>query len=332
MPASVDIRGIAVKLLKAHHLRYIDMRSIPDPLTGTQVVVLKFRRDKEHSPKAFFDDLNENGIQYKKLVKDPNAQQIICELWPKGQKRRVSELREKARDQQRSKENGGTTGISNGNMPYVGIPSGGTQAIMIQSVAKDLAEAGYEDEAAALLRIAGEQDWEEFHRRLRKVFVRMRLYTRPEVRQLREQISAEIIKEMGPDVELLKGARGSDLEQHINDCIREHIDLVLDTRGIADSVLRRTADRRGPEQKIAQLQRIRRGFSSLHLRAKETGDTDVALVAKSYVDSLANDIQTLADGGSSTRVSLTDPAVSLVSSRQLDAAYLHLVESAYNAR
>jgi len=332
VPASVDVRGIAVKLLKAHHLRYIDMRSIPDPLTGTHVIVLKFRRDKEQSPKAFFDDLNENGIQYKKLVKDPNATQIICELWPKGQKKRVSELREKVRDQQRSKENGGTSGISNGNMPYVGIPAGGTQAIMIQSIAKELAEAGHGEEAKELLRIAGEQDWEEFRRRMRKVFSRMKLYMRPEVRQLREQISSEIIKEMGPDVELLRGTRGSELEKHINDCLHEHIDLVLDTRGIADSILRRTAEHLSPEQKVAHLQRIRRGFTVLANRASNTGDLDVADVATKYADLLARDIQTLVDGGSSVAVKLDDPVVALVSSRSLDAAYLHLVESTYNAR
>lgn len=332
MPAQVDIRGIAVKLLKAHRLRYIDMRSIPDPLTGTQVVVLKFRRDKEHSPKAFFDDLNENGIQYKKLVKDPNATQIICELWPKGQKRRVSEMREKARSQQRSQENGGSTGVSNGNMPYVGIPSGSAQSMMIQSVAKELAEAGYDEDAEALLRIAGEQDWEEFHRRIRKVFTRMKLYTRPEVRQLREHIASEIVKEMGADAELLKGTRGSDLEKHINDCIQEHIDLVLDTRGIADSVLRRTANHLSPTQQVAQLQKIRRGFTTLQNRAHETGDAAVVQVAKSYVDRLAQDIQTLADGGTDTRVNLADPVVSLVSSRRMDAAYLHLVESSYHGR
>lgn len=330
MPASVDIRGLAVKLLKAHRLRYIDMRSIPDPLTGTQVIILKFRRDKERSPKAFFDDLNENGIQYKKLVKDPEATQIICELWPKGQKRRVSELREKARSQQRSKENGGSSGVSNGNVPYVGIPRGEAQSIMVQSVAKDLVAAGYKDEAKELLRTAGEQDWEEFHRCMRKVFTRMKLYTRPEVRQIREQIASEIIKEMGPDVDLLKGARGSDLEKHINDCVQEHIDLVLDTRGVADSVLRRTASNLNVTQKLAQLQKIRRGFRTLQDRAKQTGDLKVAAIAQTYTDSLGQDIQTLVDGGVETRVNLTDPLISLVSLRHLDAAYLHLVEFSYN--
>lgn len=332
MPAPVDIRGIAVKLLKAHHLRYIDMRSNADPLTGTHVITLKFRRDEKHSPKAFFDDLNENGIQYKKLVKDPDATQIICELWPKGQKRRVSELREKARSEQRAKENGGSTGVSNGNMPYVGIPSGGSQAVMIQSVAKDLAQAGYEEEANDLLRMAGEQDWEEFHRRMRKVFTRLKLHTRPEVRQLREQISAEIVKEMGPDVVLLRGARGSDLEKEINSAIHEHIDLVLDTRGIADSVLRRTASSLSPTQKIAQLGKIRRGFMTLQGRAADTGAASVAAAAKVYVDSLGQDMQVLAEGGTKTTVRLTDPVVSLVSLRNLDAAYLHLVESSYNGR
>jgi len=330
MPASIDIRGIAVKLLKAHHLRYVDMRSLRDPLTGTNVIVLKFRRDKEHSPKAFFDDLNENGIQYKKLSKDPDALSIVCELWPKGQKRQVSEAREKAREQQRAKEKGSTPGGSNGNMPYVGLPAGGTQAVMIQSVAKELADAGHTAEAQELLRIAGEQDWEEFQRRLRKVLVRLKLYTRPEVRQLREQISGEIIKEMGPDVKLLNGAKGSDLEKHINDCILQNIDLVLDTRGIADSVLRRTAGNQKPVTQIAQLKRIRRGFHSLQGRAESSGESAVASRAKNYVDAFDHDIQVLVAGSGHSRVNWADPAVVMVSSRRLEAAYLHLFESSYN--
>lgn len=326
MPASIDIRGIAVKLLKAHHLRYIDMRQIPDPLTGTNVVVLKFRTDKEHSPKAFFDDLNENGIQYKKLSKDPEALVVVCELWPKGQKRQVSELREKIRSQQRSQENESPAGGTNRNMPYVGVPSGGTQAVMIQSLAKDLQKAGHTDEADDLLRIAGEQDWEEFQRKMQKVLGKMNLYTRPEVRQLREAIASEIIKELGPDVELLRGTKGSDLEKHINDAILQNIDLVLDTRGIADSVLRRTASKLTPEHAIVQLKKIRRGFLSLETLAKDSGEPEVAARAAEYAAAIQHDeVATLDD--SARRVDLSDPVVSLVSARRLSAAYLLLVEA-----
>lgn len=328
MPASIDIRGIAVKLLKAHHLRYVAMQATPDPLTGTNVIVLKFRRDKEHSPKAFFDDLNENGIQYKKLVKDPAALEIVCELWPKGQKRQVSEAREKVRSEQRAKENGAGSGPSNGNMPYVGVPSGGSQSMVIQSVARQLEAAGHEEEARELLRIAAEQDWEEFQRKMKKVLARMRLHTRPEVRQLREAIATEIIKEMGPDVELLQGARGSDLEKQINDCILQNVDLVLDTRGIADSILRRTAESLPPETKLAKLKQLRRGFHSLHTRAED--DSNVQVLTASYIKGVDDDIQSTVEGKGPARTNWSDPVVALVSARLLDAAYLQLIESAYN--
>ena len=151
MPGSADIRGIGVKLLKAHKLRYIDMRTIKDPLTGTDVIVLKFRRDKETSPKSFFDDLNENGIQYKKLVKDPEATEIVVELWPKGQKHDVSKARDKARDKARSQKNKGESQVPTNNLHYVGIPSGASKANMITSLANEIKQAGCADEASELL-------------------------------------------------------------------------------------------------------------------------------------------------------------------------------------
>lgn len=325
MPASsIDIRGISVKLLKAHHLRYLDMRIIPDPLTGTKVIVLKFRRDKTHSPKAFFDDLNEHGIQYKKLSKDPDAQTIICELWPKGQKRQVSEAREKARAQQRAMENGGTVGPSNRNMHYVGVPNAGTQAVVIQSLAKDLRTSGHFEEARELMRIAGEQDWEEFDRRMHQVLMHLRLYSRPEVRQLREQVASEIVKALGPDISLLKNTKGSDLEAKINDCIFRHLDLVLDTRGIADSVLRRTASSTNPKALIPQMQRVRRGFKALCALAQDSGDAQVEAKAKEYVQRIASQIDKVLNGSTET-LDMNDPAIALVHGRQIEAAYLHLV-------
>lgn len=316
MTASIDIRGIAVKLLKSHHLRYIDMRTVPDPVTRTPVTVLKFRRDEKHSPKAFFDDLNENGIQYKKLVKDPEAVVIICELWPKGMKRRVSELREKKRSEQRAKENGGVSGPSNGNMPYVGVPSGRAQSVTIQS--------------SKQTKTAGEQDWEEFHRKVNKVLKRMRLYERPEIRQLREAISTEIIKELGPDAELIQGARGSDLEKEINSCIQENIDLVLDTRGLADSVLRRTASSQSIPQRVAQLTSIRRGLARLATMAETNSETLMAKQAATFTKSVEADIQSLLEGKEANNADLSHPVVALVSSRKIESAYLLLMDSVYN--
>jgi len=331
MPGSADIRGIAVKLLKSHRLRYIDMRTVKDPLTGTDVIVLKFRRDKDASPKAFFDDLNENGIQYKKLVKDPDATQIVCELWPKGQKRQVSELRDKARDKARAQKNQGSEPGSTGNLSYVGIPSGQAQSTMITSLARDIRQAGCAEESEELLRLAGGQDWDEFRRKMEKVFRKLKLHARPEVRQLREALSTAILKEMGADAELLKGMRGSDLEKRLNECVTDHIDLIIDTRGLANSILRRVASAAlVPSQKIAQLQGLRRGFMTLAARAQTAREPKVERQALRCAASLYRDIQILAEGGTQIQTNLESPLMEMVSSRNLDAAFLHIIESVSN--
>ena len=327
MPASVDIRAIATKLLKAHKLRYIDMRSLSDPQTGLKTIVLKFRKDRDHSPKAFFDDLNENGIQYKKLSKDPEATEVVCELWPKGQKSRATELREKARQKARSKsQSDGPSGTPSQNLSYVGIPSPGTQPIMISSMAKELKEAGLHEEAEELVKIAGEQDWDEFRRVMGKVFGKMKLYRRPEVRQLREHIAGEILRELGDDSVLLKGLRGSDLEKRINECIYEHIDLVLDTRGIANSVLTRIAA--SPHRVIA-LKSVKRGVDSLVARAEESGQDKAARLARKYASSVAESLSRSLNGEEGLLDVESSTLLRLVAERDLDSAYLFLLEESY---
>lgn len=328
MVASADIRGIAVRLLKTHRLRYIDMRTIKDPLTGTGVIVLKFRRDKERSPKAFFDDLNENGIQYKKLVKDPNAVQIVVELWPRGQKHEVSKARDKARDKARSEKNKTNGAGSNGNLDYVRIPSGANLNV-ITSLAKDLIEAGFDEEADELTRIAGGQDWDEFRRKMGKMFRRLKLHTRPEVRQLKEAIAAAVVKEMAADAALFKGMRSSDLERKFNDSVMEHLDLILDTRGIANSVIRRVASTsESPTNLIVQLKGVKRGLETLASRAQEAEEPEVLAAVMKRVAVVNDDIIALRQGKkASVKTNLDDHFMVLVASRKLDAAFLHLIES-----
>lgn len=312
MPTSVDVRSIAVKLLKAHHLRYIDMKVVPDPLTGIKVIVLKFRGDKEHSPKAFFDDLNENGVQYKKLVKDPKAQTMICELWPKGQKRQVSDAREKAREEQRAKEKGTASGPSNGNVPYVGMPSPGTQAVMVAENKNT--------------KVAGEQDWEEFRRKTAIVVRRLKIHDRPEIRQIREMLAHEIVKELGADASLIKGARGSDLEKSIIDVLYQNIDLVLDTRGVADSVLRRVASTLAPASRMAQVKRISRGLSELKRLAEFTGERAISKKVAEYQSNVDKAQAAVASGETPSLLLEDDDIISLVASRNVEAAYLRLLE------
>lgn len=326
MVASADIRGIAVRLLKTHRLRYIDMRTIKDPLTGTGVIVLKFRRDKERSPKAFFDDLNENGIQYKKLVKDPNAVQIVVELWPRGQKHEVSKARDEARDKARSEKNKTNGAGSNGNLDYVRIPSGANLNV-ITSLAKDLIAAGFEEEAEELTRVAGGQDWDEFRRKMGKMFRRLKLHARPEIRQLREAIVAAVMKEMAADAELFRGMRGTELERKFNDSVIEHLDLILDTRSIANSLLRRVAAASSdPAKLVVQLKGVKRGLEALAARAEEAEEPEVLTAVMKRVATVSTDIDLLREGKSSVKTDLNDHFLTLVASRQLDAAFLYLIE------
>jgi hypothetical protein len=329
MPGAIDVRTLVVKLLKAHHLRYKAFGKQPDPETGVEVTLLTFCRDQDHNPKAFFDAVNETGLQYKKLTKDPNATEITCELWPRGMKGKVTEMREDSRKGvgtgQGTKDQGESGGSPGGTLRYLEIPpSGETNSQMIQSVAKELVEAGCVEEAAELLRIgAGGQDWNEFRRKVSRMFHRIKLHQRPEIRQMREQIANEIVSTMGLDSELFSGLRGSDLEKQINEVLHDNIDLVLDTRGIADSVLRRTASCSSGVPKIAKLKNLRRGVLMV-------GSMGHGQEWRRKVNNLTRDINIDIDreihgSKNSQLIDVDSPLMVLLAERNIEAAYLMLL-------
>jgi len=319
---------MVVKLLKAHHLRYINFWKEPDPQTGVEVTLLKFRGDKEHNPKSFFDSLNSAGLQYKKLSKDPNATEIICEIWPRGAKKRINEMRDKAStgvsDGESAQNQGESGGSPGGSLRYLEIPNGEANSNMINSVARDLIKAGCAEEAKELLSLAsGGQDWDEFRRKVSRMFHRIKLHSRPEIRQIREQIAGEIVSTMGLDAELFSGMRGSDLEEKINEIVQDNIDSILDTRGIADSVLRRTASVGSTVNKIAKLRRMRRGINAVYEMAE---DDSVLIKAASIRSSLDNEIKMEADGTTGTRsIDHSSPLMVLLAERNVEAAYLMLL-------
>lgn len=322
-----DIRTLVVKLLHAHHLRYMNYWKEPDPQTGVEVTLLKFRRDKEHNPKAFFDGLNEAGLQYKKLSKDPEALEIVCELWPRGAKGKVTEMREDASQGvgkgQKPKDQGESGGSPGGSLRYLAIPpSGETNSIMVQSVAQELVEAGCVEEAEELLRIGdGGQDWDEFRRKVSRMFQRIKLYQRPEIRQIKEQIANEIVSTMGLDAELFAGLRGSDLEKRINEVVHENVDLILDTRGIADSILRRTASVGVP--KIARLRRMRRQTEAVRAFSDETSVQDKASKIIRNIDA---DIEREISGSTEpSQLDLDSPLMVVLAESNVEAAYLMLL-------
>lgn len=327
MPDGRDVRTLVVKLLQAHHLRYMNYWKEPDPQTGVEVTLLKFRRDKEHNPKAFFDAINSSGLQYKKLSKDPNALEIVCELWPRGAKGKVNEMRDEASKGvgtgQNPKDQGESGGSPGGSLRYLSIPpSGETNSIMVQSVAQELVEAGCVEEAAELLRIGmGGQDWDEFRRKVSRMFQRIKLHNRPEIRQIREQIANEIVSTMGLDAELFSGLRGSDLEKKINEVVQDNIDLILDTRGIADSVIRRTASAGVP--KIAKLIQLRRRAEVVRTFSDEIS---VQNKASRIIKDIDGDIEREVSGSAEPpQLDLSSPLMVVLAESNVEAAYLMLL-------
>lgn len=160
------------------------------------------------------------------------------------------------------------------------------------------------------------------------VFRKLKLHTRPEVRQLRQTVVSAIIKEMGADAELISGMRGSELGKRITSVMADHLDLILDTNSIADSVLRRVASttlQEQPSQVVAKLQGVRRGFLSIAARAKQADELGVEARALVLANTAHDDIQNIAAGDTSFNTKLDDSLVGLVSSRKLDAAYLQLL-------
>lgn len=328
MEGGRDIRSMMMKLLKAHHMRYMNFWKEPDPQTGVEVTLLKFRRDKEHNPKAFFDSINETGLQYKKLSKDPDALEIVCELWPRGAKGKMTEMRQDAGGgvgTGKGSDQGESGGSPGGSLRYIQLPNGEANAKMVQSVAEDLLEAGFEDEASELLLIGkGGQDWDEFSRKISHMFRRLKLHKRPEIRQIREQVANEIVSTMGLDAELFSGMRGSDLEKKINDVVQDNIDLILDTRGIADSVLRRTAS--SATSKVARMRYLRRGVRMVAAIAADADESSAQKKASRIGRDLDLDIYTAASGGGRTCVDINSPFMVLLAERDIEGAYLLLLD------
>tara|TARA_R100001079_G_scaffold97565_1_gene61172 strand:- start:1094 stop:2056 length:963 start_codon:yes stop_codon:yes gene_type:complete len=237
-----SLRTLSVKLLKAHHLRYINFWREPDPETGVEVSLLKFRRDKDHSTKAFFDALNESGLQYKKISKDPDATEIVCELWPKGAKRRMTEMRNKAKKgvgYGKGESSSGPEGpSSSSNLPYIQVPNGEAMSNLLQATVDYLRTSGLDEEAEELLSVADAQPWGEFSRKVSRMLKSISIHSRPEIRQIREQLARSIVDCLGQDSSLLQGMRGVDLDKKISEILASNLDYILDTRGLADSILR----------------------------------------------------------------------------------------------
>lgn len=308
MAQTKDIRTLVVKLLKAHKLRFVNLWSEQDPQSGARLTLLKFRRDKEHSPKAFFDDLNENGLQYKKLSKDPNALEIVCELHPRGTKQRVTKAREQNKKNVRSQGDAdggqGSAGNTNGKLNYMGIPSG-TGAKLIQSDVQN--------------RTAGEQNWEEFYRRVSKMLQSESIHDRPEIRQLREQLASAIVDAMGSDSSLYNGMRTSDLENKIKDVLCQNIDLVFGTRELANSVIRRSAS--PTIASTATMLKLRRGCVELTKMAAASDDARAQSRAIRLLGSVNSELQN-PSGASSV---LTNPVAALLLEGKTDDAFLALL-------
>lgn len=303
MPSSYDIRGIAVKLLKAHKMRHLSLTIQADPATGLRVHVLKFRRDKDQSPKAFFDSLNDHGIQYKKLSKDPDSLEIVCELWPKGQKRRAVDAREDARQKARTQQNQGPSGTPTKSLNYMGIPSP-SHPVVVSSTCKT----------------AGEQDWDEVRRKVSSLLKHLDLSKRPEIRQLTESLAGEIVKTLGQDSILLKDTKLSDLKSKVEDFLVENIEYLVNPEAVAESMMRRIS--LTPTQYIAKLKIARRSLATLQSKVPNELKPQVAVfigMADSALENVLN--------GDPETFDWDSPVVRLASSRDFAGALHYLVES-----
>jgi len=269
MTAPVDIRSVAAKLLKGHHMNLMNSGVVEDPsIPGAKVTMIEFRVPRNHNPKAFFDSLNENGIQYSKETKDPNATTIKCRLWPKGKKSEALDAQRKRQEELRGtdKGNSGGAGGGVGASPYLGPPSAGTASTLVMSntkfddTARELLEGGHIEDAIELLKIAGEQSWEEFGQKVKEALSSEDIYQSPEVRNLRERVVSSIIKALGKDAVLLKDMRSDDLSSKLGDYLSLNMDLLLGTREMADSLIRRVAaDYRSAKKQAA----VKSGYHSL---------------------------------------------------------------------
>jgi hypothetical protein len=329
MALASDIRSLVVKLLKAHSLRFMNIWQEADPNSGIKLTLLKFRRDKDHSPKAFFDALNENGIQYKKINKDPDAQEIICEIFPKGSKSRATQLRRKYREKEKQRDNHRRDEPTR-NLSYIAVPEQGTASKMVDAIVRDLRAAGYSEDAAMVERVAHEHNQSEFVRKMRDVLRAAKLYQRPEIRQIREQIVQDMMSALGADSSLYKTMRSADLEKWVKDVFCDNIDLILDTRGVADSMLRR-ASASSEEFDLPKLTTARRRLSALY---DMVGDADLPSSAKTRARVRVADARRSVDAKMRRLLSenpasmdALDPIVAKVVHDGIDSVFFELIES-----
>lgn len=329
MALASDIRSLVVKLLKAHSLRFMNIWQEADPQSGLKITLLKFRRDKNHSPKAFFDALNENGIQYKKINKDPDAQEIVCEIFPKGSKSRATQLRQKNREKDKQRNTHKSDEPSR-NLSYIAVPEQGTASKMVDALARDLQAAGYTEGASMVERIAHEHNQSEFVRKMRDVLRSSKLYQRPEIRQIREQIVQDMMSALGADSSLYKTMRSTDLEKWVKDVFCDNIDLILDTRGVADSLLRRASVPDGGLD-LPSLTTARRRLATVYAML---GDADLPHQAKTRIRVRVADARRGVDAkmrrlasDKPTPMEELDPIVAQIVYDGIDSVFFDLIES-----
>tara|TARA_R100000656_G_scaffold104176_1_gene76059 strand:- start:92909 stop:93763 length:855 start_codon:yes stop_codon:yes gene_type:complete len=196
-----------------------------DPESGMKVQYVKFRKSRDKSPKAFFDSLNEVGIQYKKLVKDPDALEIICELWRKGEKSRATQLREKNRQESRSRQDSGPSGTPSANFNYMAVPPGRSQPNLISA-----------ETIGTMKKHAEEQSWDRLREYTNEAFeTNTPIVSNADM----ERLAARIVRSMGPDMQLYGGSRSVEMADQLKTLLAENIDKVIDTQELAACIIRR---------------------------------------------------------------------------------------------
>jgi len=331
MPGGVmDVRAVATKLLRAHKMHLLNSDTTQDPqLPDVKVVTIKFTRRENQNPKAFFDSLNENGIQYSKQSKDPNATTIICELWRKGDKKRVTELRKKAKDRERKRDKGTSEGPVGGgtSSPYIGPPNLGTGSVLVMSqkevdkTAEALLASGYAEEAVELLKIAGEQGWEVFSKVLTDSLTNASIKDSPEARLIRERVSRFVVEGLGSDASLLKDIRPAELKRRVTECLRENVESIIDMNELSDSLLRRCAETLPAEEDLTTLIK---GYEKL---AKDSAEgSQEQRKAVELAQGVKNDIYNIRKGATVASTLVFSPIARAILSGSLSHARLLLME------
>lgn len=326
----MDVRAVATKLLRAHKMHLLNSDTTQDPqLPGIKVVTIKFTRRENQNPKAFFDSLNESGIQYSKQSKDPNATTIICELWRKGDKKRVTELRKKAKDRARKRDKGTSGGPVGGgtSSPYIGAPNSGTGSVLVMSqteaekTAEALLAAGHTEEAVELLKIAGEQGWGEFQDALTDALTHANIRNSPESRLIRGRLAHFVVESLGSDASLLKDIRPSELERRVTECLRDNVESLIDMKELSASLLRRCASAMPTEEELTKLLQ---GYKKL--AAESARGSSEHTRAVELAKGVQCDLRNIREGRTVASTLMFSPLARAVLSGSLDQARFLLME------